>query len=288
MKMTKYRFREGYYPTRLRHIWNLMHNRCRNINSEDYSRYGGRGIKVCDEWSGKNTGFWNFVDWSLENGYTEHLSIDRKNNDGPYAPWNCRWATPKEQANNTAKNIFITYNGETHTAPEWEEITGIKQHTILRRYRSGKSLDDIFKPVQKEKKYIVDGKEYTIHELSKITGIQEGTLRFRINNGKFDSIMDPLCSSRINDNNITYEDMTFNITEWAKLTGLPRHVIYGRTYSKLPVTEILLRKNGEIKTKSKNKKPLTTYKFPNGTYVKDCQYYDSDGFIKLIPKRKKG
>lgn len=69
---------------------------------------------------------------------------------------------------------------------------------------------------------------------------------------------------------------------------MPRHVIYGRTYSKLPVTEILLRKNGEIKTKSKNKKPLTTYKFPNGTYVKDGQYYDSDGFIKLIPKRKKG
>lgn len=290
MEMTKYRFREGYYPTRLRHIWNLMHNRCKNTKSADYPRYGGRGIKVCDEWSGRTTGFWNFVDWSLENGYTEQLSIDRIDNDGPYAPWNCRWATPKEQANNTAKNVCITYNGETHTASEWEGITGISQSTILKRYRSGKSLDEVFKPVQKEKRYNINGEEYTIHELSRLTGIKEDTLRFRIRNGKFNNIMEPVGSNRITDVNITYEGLTFNVTDWAKLTGLPRHILYTRINNKFPASEVLLRKTGELKYKSKNKniKPLNTYKFPNGNYAKDGQYYDSDGFIKLIPKRKKG
>ena len=288
MEMTKYRFREGYYPTRLRDIWNSMHNRCKNIKSASYPRYGGRGIKVCDEWSDKNTGFYNFVNWSLENGYAEQLSIDRIDNDGPYAPWNCRWATPKEQANNTAKNVRITYNGKTHTASEWAGITGIKRKTILKRYHSGKSLDEVFKPVQKEKRYNINGKEYTIHELSKLTGIKVRTLRFRIKNGKFDNIMEPAGSNRITDVNITYEGLTFNVADWAKLTGLPRDTLYSRIYNKLPTSEVLLRKSGELKYKPKNIKPLNTYKFPNSNYAKDGQYYDSDGFIKLIPKRKKG
>ena len=64
-----------------------------------YERYGGRGIKVCDEWNNKNN-FKLFYDWSMANGYQDNLTIDRSDNNGNYEPSNCRWITMKEQCKN--------------------------------------------------------------------------------------------------------------------------------------------------------------------------------------------
>ena len=88
--------RHGMRNTRLYNIWRAMRQRCNNPQNNRYSVYGGRGISVCEEWEV----FENFYKWSMENGYKEDLTIDRKNTDGNYEPSNCRWATIKEQNRN--------------------------------------------------------------------------------------------------------------------------------------------------------------------------------------------
>ena len=89
----------GLTNTRIYHIYTGMKTRCYNPNAENYINYGGRGIKICDEWLCEN-GFVSFYNWAMSNNYSDNLSIDRINVDGDYAPTNCRWATAKEQANN--------------------------------------------------------------------------------------------------------------------------------------------------------------------------------------------
>lgn len=81
-------------------IWRHAKSRCRNANDAAYKNYGGRGIQFTEEWDN----YQSFKEWAMSHGYREDLTLDRIDVDGNYEPSNCRWATWKEQMNNTRRN----------------------------------------------------------------------------------------------------------------------------------------------------------------------------------------
>jgi hypothetical protein len=123
----------GESNTRLFRIWDAMLQRCTNKNKHNYKYYGGRGIKVCDEWNKYEI----FSSWAKNNGYDDSLSIDRIDNDGNYEPSNCRWATQATQHRNT-RRICATntsgYRGVSYYGPrqKWRaRITVDGKHNHL-------------------------------------------------------------------------------------------------------------------------------------------------------------
>lgn len=122
-----------------------MKARCNNASCKDYKRYGARGIYVCDEWTENMR---SFYDWALSNGYKKGATIDRIDNDGPYAPWNCRFADSKTQARNRRSNRLLSYKGEEKPLTEWAELFRLKPSTVKRRLLRGWSIEDALeKPI---------------------------------------------------------------------------------------------------------------------------------------------
>lgn len=122
----------GYTKTKTYGIWSSMRERCTNTNNKTYKNYGSRGITVCERWQV----YENFLADMGERPSKEH-SLDRIDNDGNYCPENCRWATKKQQANNTRSNRFLTLDGITLTMAQWGDKTGIGGDLIYNRLKKG-------------------------------------------------------------------------------------------------------------------------------------------------------
>jgi len=114
-------------------IWQGMKERCFYPSQPAYKYYGGRGIKLCQEWHA----YYNFKRWAIENGYREGLSIERINNDGNYEPENCRWISKKLQARNTRKNTIIEIGGVKKCLIEWCHDYEISRPTVSSRISRG-------------------------------------------------------------------------------------------------------------------------------------------------------
>lgn len=128
----------GSYPihgqsrTLLYDTYYSMRKRCYLPSNASYKHYGGRGIKVCDEWLNDYMCFYN---WALNNGYKEGLSLDRIDCNGDYEPQNCRWVTMKVQQNNKRNNVKYEYEGELKTLSELADEFGLKYTTLRRRVK---------------------------------------------------------------------------------------------------------------------------------------------------------
>ena len=126
----------GKTKSRVYVIWKAMRRRCQSPKALEFKNYGGRGISVCERWQ------------TFENFYEDMgdppdgFSIERENNDGNYEPSNCRWASYKEQLNNTRSNRFLEAFGKRQTLTQWSEELNIPVTTIRNRLdRAGLSVE---------------------------------------------------------------------------------------------------------------------------------------------------
>ena len=117
-----------------------MKDRCLNPNYHSYSRYGGRGITICDEWINDSNAFER---WAVSNGYSDELSVDRIDNDKGYSPDNCRWVDKITQQNNTSSNLYLEYAGRKLTASEWARELGISRSVIYERHKKGLPVEKV-------------------------------------------------------------------------------------------------------------------------------------------------
>lgn len=125
----------GKAATSIYYIWRSMMDRCHAPKSHAYSRYGGRGINVCERWQ-------SFEDFYADMGdRPEGKSLERIDNNGDYSPKNVVWADAKAQANNRRSNVILEHNGEKKTMQQWADQLGVKIGTIWARIDRGWTVD---------------------------------------------------------------------------------------------------------------------------------------------------
>lgn len=133
----------SFYDKPWYNSYRCMMSRCYREKDASYKYYGGRGIKVCDEWHDIT----RFEKWVNSNPYFDGATLDRINVDGNYAPDNCRWATMFEQDKNRRNSILIDYNGDRYNITELSRITGINRSTLKNRYWRGDRGDRLVREV---------------------------------------------------------------------------------------------------------------------------------------------
>ena len=129
-------YKHGLNSHPLRSVYQGMKQRCLNPKAPEYENYGSRGIAVRPCWQE------SFVNFLADMGERPpQTTLERIDNDGPYSPDNCRWATIKEQCNNTRQNRILEYDGKRLTLTAWAELLNIKPNTLRSRLRTGWTVE---------------------------------------------------------------------------------------------------------------------------------------------------
>lgn len=178
--------------------WHAMLQRCRNPRSHGFSRYGARGIAVCERW----LVFANFLADMGER--PAGMTLDRIDNDGDYEPGNCRWASRVIQANNTRANRFIEWDGRRQTLTQWAREFRVDADQVTKALR-GRKLDDAmyramfcYPGVQTPARLLThDGKTQSLKAWARDLGICSKSLRQRLERWPTDVALSFPSGSRI-------------------------------------------------------------------------------------------
>ncbi len=173
--------KHGMADSSIYKAWQHMHGRCSCPNDKGYMRYGARGIRVCQEWSGPG-GFQRFYD-HVGDKPTPYHSIGRIDNDGNYEPGNVRWEDDIQQANNKSTNVVVPHNGELKTIAQWARESGLARATLSYRLKNGKDVGVSIATKSGDMtahRHHHNGKSLTIREWSVETGISEDTIASRL------------------------------------------------------------------------------------------------------------
>lgn len=160
-------------------IWQNMKNRCERANLPAFARYGARGITVDPRWQ-------DFDTFCADMGpRPEGGTLERADNDGPYSPENCTWATAEEQANNRRANHLVTIGGKTLTVAEAARAHGMSYQALLYRLQSGMTASEaVTKPMRYKWKpgalITHAGRTMTLGEWSAESGVNKTTLHMRL------------------------------------------------------------------------------------------------------------
>lgn len=172
------------HEKRLYSIYYGMKQRCGNPHNISYKNYGARGISVCVEWSDFKT----FYEWALSNGYSDGLTIERKDINKGYSPENCCWIPLSDQLKNTRQNYVnktLTVNGITKTYQEWADSIGITPRRLYRRLQRGMSPEVATSQPNNQRGHqiTINGETHNVTEWCKIYGIERKTYSERRRHG---------------------------------------------------------------------------------------------------------
>lgn len=150
--------KHGMKYTRIYRLWRSMKSRCYYPKINGYENYGGRGIKVCDDWQK----FEPFYNWAMDNGYSDDLTIDRIDVDGDYEPSNCQWISSKQQMRNMQNTIYVNYKNKEYVLLDLLEELGREEeyNKIRSRIRRGWEIEEALESpfnMQRNHYYFVKG-----------------------------------------------------------------------------------------------------------------------------------
>lgn len=176
---SKMRYVHGLHQHPLYQTWANAKSRCHNTRHRDFKNYGGRGIYMCSEWRD------SFESFLRDMGdRPKGTSLDRRDNNGPYSPQNCRWASPVEQHRNTRLNHQLEAFGKCQTLAEWSQETGVTSDVLCRRLQRGWPVEKALSPQHSRLTNITyQGKEWTVKDLAQSVGMEPSTLRYRLKRG---------------------------------------------------------------------------------------------------------
>lgn len=201
--------------------WRGALARCYNPRATGFERYGGRGIKVCDRWRSDYQAF--LADMGPRPpGHT----LDRIDNDKPYEPGNCRWATPSEQNNNQRTNHRLTIGTVTRTVAQWARLVGLRAVTLRTRLRDGWTAEAaVTTPARSAEILTVEGESKTLEAWAAHTGIAIFTLRSRLQKGWPPTAV---ISRPVRRTLLTLRGRTMNVAAWARERRISEAVLRAR------------------------------------------------------------